>query len=193
MDDLLVDAAATDGVLVVAHSPSRIWTTVDGNTWKAVPAEGLGTNAELEALVAWDQGVAAIGNDVGPRSWTGARTEHGFAVQSDDIDPFEAVAVAHGDGLVAVGADPKDISSAVAWSSTDGLSWSAPNRVGSGHVSGVDALGEGLIAVGFADSGVPMTGVSPGLVEELGRVQPASRRHLGILRWSVLEADSHRA
>jgi hypothetical protein len=146
----LVDAAASDGVLVVAQAPSRVWTTVDGSTWKAVPEEGLGPNAKLESLVAWDGGVAAIGNDVGNRSWMRQRDGTWVRGGSDGIGPFEAVAVAHGNGLIAVGADPRDVSSAVAWISTDGLAWSEPHSIGSGQLSGVESLSGGLVAVGRA-------------------------------------------
>ena len=158
---------AGDAAVAVGRSGRApvAWTSVDGATWvrRSVPVLGSGDVAERMTTVVAATGRYVAGGSVGPelfdrraRFWTSA---DGIAWQPVPDDPavFANAEVrsiaAFGDGFVAVGVvgTAQEPSGAVAWTSTDGLTWSRvddPTFAAGVAVAVVSAPFGGLVAVG---------------------------------------------
>ena len=161
-------ATGSDGAVVAVGRSGRLpmaWTTNDGVAWQAHDVATLGSDGAPERMTtvaAGDVGYVA-GGSVGPelaerhaRFWTspdGSNWQH----VPDDAGTFAGAEVRaitrFVDGFVAVGVlgDAQVQTGAVAWASSDGLTWErieSPAFEGGRAVAIVESPAGGLVAVG---------------------------------------------
>ena len=119
---------------------AAVWTSSDGITWSRVPHDeavfGGRRDQVMLSVVAGSPGLVAVGSagtggDHDAAVWT-SPDGIGWSrvVHDEEVFGGESIQVMHhvtvaGPGLVALGLDgPFDASSAAAWTSSDGISWS---------------------------------------------------------------------
>ncbi|HYC06783.1 MAG TPA: hypothetical protein VEG29_02570, partial [Candidatus Binatia bacterium] len=116
--DLAVGSDSTD-----TSRTAVVWTSTDGVTWSAAPADASFSGSIMSAVVPGGPGYVAVGRDAsGAAVWT---SKEGSSWKEDSAGPgfagAQMLAVAASAGrLTAVGYDG---NTALIWTSTDGLSW----------------------------------------------------------------------
>ncbi len=143
-------------VAYVAH----VWTSTDGQTWRALPPTPALDHASMSSLVETATGFVAVGavqDGQGFRgaAWTspdGSSWQRALDSEAFD-DAFLFAVVAGGPGLVAVG---KGATGAAVWTSSDGSSWQrvpdAPSFQNA-EMHAIAAGPAGLVAVGYDEGG----------------------------------------
>jgi hypothetical protein len=154
----------------------HVVTSIDGLTWTEVDATGLDGPGHIGAVVATEDGLAAVGHDEGPNvegdgsftplAWHSADGQAWEVVELPGIGDEDSVTdlIAVGDELLAVG----HVGGVAAqWRSTDGgASWvdEEPDGVPAGATLGtVVTLGESLLASGAGPLTEETEGGSPPL------------------------------
>jgi hypothetical protein len=171
---MLSVTAGVPGLVAVgmANGDAAVWTSLDGFTWSRVPHDeatfGGDGNQQMLSVTLGGPGLVAVGSDGGDAAvWTSldgftwSRVPHDEAIFGGDRGQKMRSVIAGGPGLVAVGGDgtlDEDAadwtSSAAAWTSSDGFTWTrVPDEsiVGGSGGEGmfsVAAGGPGLVAVG---------------------------------------------
>ncbi len=164
----VADAVAAAGMRVVIVGQSATgaaaWTSADGGTWQAAPAQaalaGADGGTRMDAVVGWRGGFVAGGvRDVPATAlhrggmWRSDDGLHWRLVGGHAFDDAHVLGLAVGpDGLVAVGSTGDEThGSGAAWVSADGDTWtrSPDPALAGGILRSVTAGGPGLVAVGL--------------------------------------------
>jgi hypothetical protein len=163
----------------VEGSGAAVWTSVDGLNWSRV-AQNIdifgspgGQGYGMTSVTAGGPGLVAVGSNVdvgGVAVWTSVDGIAWSRVPDETFSPtfspegFMWSVTAGGPGLVAVGFDGPN---AAVWTSADGITWSQiphDEEVFGGpgdslmSMNSVATSGKGLVAVGLAGHGVPLSG-----------------------------------
>ena len=197
-------AVGTDGTVVAVGRSGQLpvaWTSADGIAWQRHPVAVLADDSVAERMttvVATGHGYLA-GGSVGPelferhaRFWSSSDGIDWKPV-ADDPAAFANAEVraiaASGDGFVAVGVvgTAQQPSAAVAWTSTDGRTWSRvddPSFAGTVAVAVAATPFGGLVAVGSdVDRREAVAWTSPDGRHWTKAPGEASRRHSGGYVW----------
>ncbi len=168
---------------------SAVWTSPDGLDWSRVPVDesvfgGVvpgGRDEGMTSVVAADSGIVAVGSSGGHAAvWTSpdglawSRAPHDDAVFA--LESMEHVTTG-GSRYVAVGGSAGLAPTAGAWTSRDGLTWTAYDDTAfeNGYLYGATTVGSRIVAVGTSRRCAPLTHAPvwlAGPVDDIG-VSPA--------------------
>jgi hypothetical protein len=170
-DSGVVAVGATDAAAGPDAAP---WISPDGLTWTRVPGNLFAFTGEsaqvMTAVVATEGGFVAAGLDwsggdqdaaawTSPDGLTWTRSEDDESVFGGDDHQWMGAVVVSDGGVVAIGYDgSENEADAAVWTSPDGVTWTrvpdgalgSPSRQ---EMLAVVATPDGLVAVGFDDSG----------------------------------------
>jgi hypothetical protein len=164
-------AAGSAGLVAVGRDDvqARMWTSVDGRTWRAAPPQDSIADGIVLGVEYGPTGYVAVGYSVGDIGVTAVvwRSNDGLTWQAtppaEGFGSTSLMGIAFGQGReVAVGVtshgnEPDVAGTSVpwAWSSSDGVNWLRAELPSDDHsqVLGVVALANGFLAFGYGAQG----------------------------------------